>query len=58
MASTAERYEDALRRLEIYERIGDRAAEGKILEAAMRVINRNDLVREFVDELSKPTPTE
>ena len=47
-------YEDARRKLEIYERIRDDASSDKILHAAMTVVNRHGLTQEFVDELTKP----
>lgn len=56
MASNAELYEDARQKLAVYERIHASAGETIILVAAMRVINRHELVAEFVEELTKPKP--
>jgi hypothetical protein len=39
---------------ENYERVAALAGDRKIVMAAMRVINRNSLTQEFVDELMKP----
>lgn len=59
MASKFQRmYEDAMKRVEAFERVRDDGASAKITYAALAVINRNNLTAEFVDELSKPKPKE
>jgi ribosomal protein L28 len=59
MASKFERlYLDAIQRVKNYERVTDRAADMEILRNALRVIERNGLSQEFVNELSKPKPKE
>lgn len=59
MASKFQRmWEDAERKVRAYERVHDRATDMHLLRVALTVINRYDLAKEFVDELSKPTPKE
>lgn len=46
-------WEESERKVRAYERVADRAADQAILRAALRVINRNGLAGEFVDEICK-----
>lgn len=51
-------YLDAMERIKVLERVRDSAADGALLSAALRVINRNSLTDEFVQELlMRPRPT-